>query len=975
MTAGHAPSPPGDVQGEAVHHRGGPLLVLGGPGTGRTHVLEQRYLALAAGPLRPHQVLLLCTNRAYAVDARDRLAWALPDPATIEVPVYTWHALAYHLVSRYHPRLGYREPPVLLTGPEQWGLVRELLAAEHPAAWGRWAERLGDRGFVDEVADFCLRVGQRLVPDEDLAQLAGHRADWAEVVRFHARYRDHLRAEARLDYAGLIAAAVRLLDENDDVRDALRRRFPHVLVDDGQEMSHAHRELLRRLETADLVVAADPDSGIETFRGAEPDWLYGFGRWFGAHRTLTLPASFRMGAPLAEAAGRLIAHNGAAAHRPAPAPGHTTGLDCRWYASTAEEVEGIARELRHAHLAGGIPWEDMAVLVSQPAYLLVPLTQALDRWEVPYLPMSGDRPLASEPAVGAFLDLVRVALHAEGWEERLPGLLTSPLAGLGYPERRRLERLAWHERTTLAAVVEHAPETAELRMLCDLVREYQDQADECFWQVYAAARWYRAVTAAAVADDLDPANAVVDALVAFGRALGRFVERRHGRGTIFEFLSGAARADFGSDPWLPPGCTPAGRVAVLSFHAARGREWDTVVVAGCLDAWIPKGRRATGLFDPFSLEIEDAADREVEAIADDRRTFYVAATRARSRTICTVSPGPGGRGQPSRFLLELAGEQPAEGTLGDLPPLTFAELRASLRRTLAAPEASPAERVAALLALAEVPGTDPATWYGRWDWTAGAVPLARPGAFPTSYSRLSAYDNCPLQYVLQSVLGLDPSSTHAMKFGTWMHALFEAVHKGLLTTPAELVAEYRRLFDERIFPNATMANQFRRDGENMLRTFWTHEVRPGRTVLTEHAFSFPYAGAELRGRIDRVDKIGSTLVLTDYKTAKWAASPAQAQQSLQLAIYHLAATQDPELRSLGTPQAARLVYPGATYADGKPKAPTQNAEQADQVIAGLAGVIGAVLEERFEPSTEADCRWCAMKPLCPLWPEGREVGP
>src|SRR5919199_47267 len=217
-------------QAAAVRHKGGPLLVLGGPGTGKTHVLERRWLALAgSGSLRPHQVLLLCTNRAYALEARDRLVWALPDPATIEVPVYTWHALAYHLVARHYPRLGYREPPVLLTGPEQWGLVRELLAAEHPADWPRWAERLTDRGFVDEVADFCLRVGQRLMADEDLEALARHRPDWLEVVRFRSRYREYLRTESRLDYAGLIETAVDLLDGNPDIRGALCRRFPHVL--------------------------------------------------------------------------------------------------------------------------------------------------------------------------------------------------------------------------------------------------------------------------------------------------------------------------------------------------------------------------------------------------------------------------------------------------------------------------------------------------------------------------------------------------------------------------------------------------------------------------------------------------------------------------------------------------------------------------------------------------------------------------
>src|SRR5205823_2607544 len=80
-----------------------------------------------------------------------------------------------------------------------------------------------------------------------------------------------------------------------------------------------------------------------------------------------------------------------------------------------------------------------------------------------------------------------------------------------------------------------------------------------------------------------------------------------------DYLNEAARADFGGDPWLPTLATGSGsgRVAILSFHAAKGREWDTVVVAGCLDAWIPKGRRAQGLFDPLALEIAEAADREV----------------------------------------------------------------------------------------------------------------------------------------------------------------------------------------------------------------------------------------------------------------------------------------------------------------------------------------------------------------------------
>lgn len=980
--AGAKMSEPDEAQRRVVAHDGGPLLVLGGPGTGKTYSLERRYLRLAASDgLAPHRVLLLCTNRAYSMEAKDRLAWALPHRAMVEVPVYTWHALAYHLVTRYYPHLGYRESPVLLTAPEQWGSVRELLASESVSDWPTWGARLRERAFIDEVADFCLRAQQRLMAIEDLEALGDHRPDWAEVVRFYRRYAGHLKAESRLDYAGLIASAVRLLREDMDVRETLRRRFPHVLVDEGEEASKAQRELLTLLETSNLVVAADPDSGIETFRGAEPDWVFGFESLFGPHERVILEATRRLGAPLAEASRALIDRNEPPPpHRASAFAGHETACDCVLFSSVAEEVEAIARELRRMHLVEQVPWREMAVLVSQPAYLLTPLERALDRWEVPHRPLTGERPLASEPPVAAFLDLVRVALADEGWEAVLAEMLTSPLAGLDYSGRRRLERRAWQEGLSLVDVIEQADECAELRRLRDLVVAHAEQADECFWQILDASGFYRRLIAAAKADPSDPANAQVDALVAFGHSLGRFVERRRGRASILEYLSEAARADFGGDPWLPPARSGDG-VALLSFHAAKGREWDTVVVAGCLDAWIPKGRRAQGLFDPFALEIADVAEREIEAIADDRRTFYVAATRARRRALFTVSPGPSGRGRPSRFLAELRVPL-REFAPAEAPPLTEAELRARLRRVLeparprAAASASPEERVAAVLALAEVPGSDPARWYGRWDWTEGAVSLEAPGEFRTSYSRLGVYENCGLQYVLQSVLGLDPTSTHSMKFGTWMHLLFQAVYEGVIADGTALRAEFDRLFDEGVFPNATIARQYRRDGEKMLDTFLKHEYEYGRNLkmaACEYKFSFPYGEATVRGRIDRIDKIGPNLVLTDYKTSRWASGKQETEDSLQLGIYHLAARTDPALKELGKPVCARLLFPGATWADGKPIERTQNAEKADEVIERLPGLIAGIIEEDFAPSPVADCQWCEMKPLCPLWPEGREV--
>lgn len=950
-----------------------PLLVLGGPGTGKTRLLEDRYLTLCRDGAAPHRILLLCNSRSYSVEAKDRLARRLPQEATVEVPVYTWHGLAYHLVSRYYPFLGYRELPVLLTGAEQWGIVRELLDSENPADWPMWGDRLSERAFVDEVADFCLRVQQQLMSPEELDAFKSVRPDWEEVVRFFGRYRSFLNDRSRMDYPELIASAWRLLERNPALRSALRNRFPYVLVDDGQDMSAAHRNLLCQLETANLVVAADPDSGIETFRGAEPDWVYGFQRWFGESRTLVLNHNQRIGEPLASAVVSLIGHNDEAEHRPLTANGRTTSFECRMYPSIAQEVDAIARELRKRRVIDGVPWSEMAVLLSQPRHLLSPLQRALEHYEVPYQPMGGERPLATEPAIRHFLDLVRVSLDIGDSSRLLPDLLTTPLIGVDLPTRRDLEREAWRTRRELRTVVEEAPAASEFVTLCGLVRKFRDQADECFWQVWSTSKYYRRLAEAASGDPLDPSNAAVDALVSFSHSLERFVQRRRGAGSIAQYLNEAARAEFGADPWLkPPARKPPG-VALVSFHGSKGREWDTVIVAGCLDAWMPKGRRSQGLFDPYALQTPDIADRQLEAIADDRRTFYVAATRGRSRVVFTVSPPTGHRTRPSRFLLELAGEPPIEAADTELPPLTTVELRAYLRRLVHSMDSSAADRIAALIALSETPGTDPGRWYGRWDWTEGAASLVEDGVLRTSYSRLGAFENCGLQYVLQSVLGLDPSSSHSMKFGTWMHSLFEAVHEDKITDPHKLLEEYERIFDRSVFPNAAVARQFHRDGLGMLEIFWKEEVTP-RTILAEHEFTIESAGARLRGRIDRIDRVGRALKLTDYKTARWAPSRVDAEKSLQLAIYHLAAKIDPELKKLGTPEQARLVYPGAFDRYGRHIVLEQNSEQAESVLAELPDTISAVLREEFSPKPEADCYFCRMKPLCPLWPEGRELG-
>lgn len=150
-------------------------------------------------------------------------------------------------------------------------------------------------------------------------------------------------------------------------------------------------------------------------------------------------------------------------------------------------------------------------------------------------------------------------------------------------------------------------------------------------------------------------------------------------------------------------------------------------------------------------------------------------------------------------------------------------------------------------------------------------------------------------------------------------------------------------------------------------------LKPGKAEVAETSFRIELEGHRITGRIDRVDKIGKNLVISDYKTSKSVVTWEEARESLQLAIYYQAARSDPKLSSLGDPVSMQLVYPNAPLARDEIQKRCQTPEQAEVALQRLPGLMEEVLAEDFRPNPEANCRWCKFKPLCPLWAEGKEL--
>ncbi|MCZ7435548.1 PD-(D/E)XK nuclease family protein [Micromonospora sp. WMMC241] len=457
------------VQAEVVAHTDGPMLVVGGPGTGKTDTLVEAVAARVAEGVDPERVLVLTFGRRGATELRRRIEARIAGDGhrVVREPlVRTFPAYAFGLLRRAAAERG--EPsPRLLTGPEQDLIIRELLdvvgaePGDDPVGWPEdLLPALRTRAFAQQLRDLLMRAAERGVGPVELARLGEKlgRADWPAAARFLREYVAVLalrdvsnRGSIAYDPAELVRAATGMLLDDPELLAAERRRLTHVYVDELADTDPAQVDLLAVVAGGgkSLVAFADPDSSTYAFRGADPAAVATFGHRFrtasGAPAAqVVLTTSYRAGPALLAATARLARRlRGPAAHRRLrPLPDAPAGaVDVRTFRSATSESAWLAHTLREAHLLDGVPWSRMAVLVRSTGRQLPSLRRALHTAGVPTVVHGEDLPLHLQPAVAPLLLLLRCALDPDRLdEEAAVALLHSPLGGADPLAERRLRQ-------------------------------------------------------------------------------------------------------------------------------------------------------------------------------------------------------------------------------------------------------------------------------------------------------------------------------------------------------------------------------------------------------------------------------------------------------------------------------------------------------------------------------------------------------
>ena len=611
-------------QEKAVTYNGNEMIIIAGPGTGKTTVITNRIARFIREGADPASILAITFTVKAAAELRERIE-KLRGPAQKEATVsaMTFHAFCCAILREHSGKAGFSRTFRIIGGEERDALLREI--------GGKSAGRLGI--YIEERKRRLLLPGEEFpkftagsmvgrvaglpnLPETDIPRAS------AEMEPLYAEYRKALKKSSALDFEDLCAGTVRLLAAHPDIAESCRLRFRHVFVDEYQDINFSQYLLLRLLAPGgsagpSLCVIGDPNQAIYGFRGSDKKYIDRFLYDYPEAGVFRLSKSFRCAGPIINAAARLtgttlrgreeVARPGDAS----PAnPGNTgspnsgeVSLYRTKYATEKSEAEGIARTIENllggtsffamdsGALSGnnGVGPGDCAVLV-RTAALAAPITRALKDHGIPF-ELSGEIPWWKAEPVNTIVESLRK--REEEVEEE-----TKEEAGGAALDLKPADivKAAWEEFVTREKRAGGKKETRELAE--------------------------KLISLAGFFGDLPSLIDTLDSCAA----------------------SGVMEPEFPGTEKL--GVIRNRGVRVMTMHASKGLEFEHVFAAGLEEELLP--------FTLFAKDGENSGER----IEEERRLLYVAMTRAKqglwlSWAESRLYRGRKLAGAPSRFLSEL----------------------------------------------------------------------------------------------------------------------------------------------------------------------------------------------------------------------------------------------------------------------------------------------------------------------------------
>ncbi|MBV8527216.1 MAG: ATP-dependent helicase [Candidatus Dormibacteraeota bacterium] len=934
-------------QQEAVEHVDGPCLVLAGPGTGKTRVIVERFLRLGAhGTSFDHQLVLTYTRKA-ADEMRQRAEEAA-GAFTGEPPLTTYHAFAFHVVRDWGWLAGVSTAFRVADAAERWLHVEAVLDELRPRAlWNP----LRPHELMDPLLSVITNAKQELVTPAQYEVWAARALETctdeterfvlerqAEVAAVYARLDDRYRRHAVFDHEDCILYAELLIREQPVVRRAVAEPLRHVMVDEYQDTNFAQARFVETLCAghSNLLVVADDDQSIYKFRGASRANLDRFARVYPGHRSITLTHNYRSTERIVDTARAVIA--GAAtdtriAKQLVAERGSGTPVELWSAGDERSEMLAVAADCRDLIAAGTRP-ADIAWLFRQHVHM-EPAMHALRELGVPYQ-VSGGRGFFQEREVKDVFALLAAAADPSDDQAvlrclHLPAWRVSPAARAAQARVAREHELPLTNLiATDSGVLEAVPEADReaITRCADAIlelhsRSQRDDVRDVFYEALELSEFLGVLD-----DERGAARLQIGAnLNKLGELLESFADWSDDRrvGTALHYLTVLRDSRDASE--LPAIEPIEDGVVLLTAHGAKGLEWPVVFISRCTGAaWAGRSH------GPFDLQLPDALVPEPAppgdaAVDEERRLFYVAATRARDRLVCTWA-----QRYPRLWSVQA--------------PVPFLDAATSA-----------AERV--------VPSAPPAASRPS---RAPGTPL--PQRLSLAVSDLRVFKACPRRFEYRTIWRLPVRDSVQSWFGTLIHQVLHTAAlqraAGIDITGDVVTALWAEAWEQSRGPKGHSAD-LRALGEDQLRRYVASPAWLDATIDTvEDRVVLPTTAAEIVGRFDRVDRDGSCATVVDYKTSR----PKKAEalrRDLQVRAYAVAMSQRAETDSV----AVELHYL-QTGEVARVECDSEFLRKAwGQLSATTEEIVRAWESSDFPPKPSSwQCPTCEYRTVCS---EGREA--
>jgi DNA helicase II / ATP-dependent DNA helicase PcrA len=958
---------PDDHQRQAIEHVHGPMLVVAGAGTGKTSVLIHRISRLVEqGHAQPEEVLALTYTVAAAGEMRDRVC------ALVGKPVHsaTFHDYCLDLLKRCGKDFG------VLDEKDLWIYLRKRIHDLHLEHYVR-AANVGQ--FLSDLLSFLSRCHDELVTPEKYAEYVARlergelpvprvakskdQLSDAEVIgrcqeiaRVFATTERWLREENLGTFSHMITRAHELLASDEDLLAAERNRARFVLVDEFQDANFAQIKILALLAGAEanLFGVGDPDQAIYRFRGASSAAFHLFRRHFPQTKLVVLGQNRRSTTPILQCAFAVVdknppvfaANERALAYRRTPLQsareeeakkeGRTLTafpVEAISFAGRDAEAPDVASLIEETKRRSRCRWKDFGVLYRSHIHRDDVVQQLAER-EIPFSIENMD--VSDTPEVRDLFACVAAVVDL-GSDASLFRVAALPQFDVD-PEQLRtaLRAIAKDSKDgvviPLASVLDGV---AGGRAVLECVRQARDEVNRKKAKAHAALRLIGKQFR------LDLNSRILQAALKFAADWEEKPKTETKElGEWIEYLNYFREAG-GVIPLASKESEDA--VRLMTAHGAKGLEFSHVFILRATSGSFPASYRERLVELPRELRDPDTAaagDDKTLNEQEERRLFYVAMTRARDSLHIYGKQGIGRDKTPAGLMREL---------------ITNPALQAWLRSRPALPSQPELIEIAAAADTAYPEASHLAAWLEL-------PPIEGLGA-RLSATAVETYETCPLQFKFEREWKLSKQVHAAMQYGAAMHRVlltyYDSVRLGRTKTDDELLQLFRDDPGLSGIQDDYQRALYLKQGLQQLQDFLagTRSAPSPEVLHTEEWFDVQIAGTKVAGRIDRMDRApDGTVAIVDYKTGK-ARSQEDADESLQLSIYAMAAHEKWGYR-VGA-LAFHNLEGNVAIVSRRSEFQLEGARERVQAVArGIAA-------GDFEPDPGFHCNFCAFRALCP----------